>query len=58
MPPNPDANASAEPLNELQRDLIGAADAAVGPPNPAAVHNLRTVGDGVAYLQQKYPRRQ
>ena len=58
VPPNPDANAGAEPLNELQRDLIGAADAAVGPPNPAAVHNLQTVGDGVAYLQQKYPRRQ
>ncbi|MBV8295410.1 MAG: hypothetical protein JO085_01125 [Acidimicrobiia bacterium] len=58
VPPNPDANANAEPLNELQRALIGAADAAVGPPNPAAVDNLKTVGDGMAYLQHKYPRRQ
>lgn len=57
VPPNSDANANAEPLNELQRDIIGAADAAVGPPNPAAVNNLKTVGDGMAYLQQKYPRR-
>jgi phospholipase C len=50
-----DQNALAELLNELQRDLIGAADAHKGTPNPAAVDNLKTVGDGVAYLQQKFP---
>jgi len=51
------SNASIEPLNELQRDLIGAADAAIGPPDTNAVNNLKTVGDGMAYLQKKYPNR-
>jgi phospholipase C len=50
-----DTDALAELLNELQRDLIGAADAVRGTPNPTAVNNLKTVGDGVAYVRQKYP---
>src|SRR4029077_11294256 len=52
-----DQNALQELLNELQRDLIGAADAHKGTPNPAAIDNLHTLGDGAAYLQQKFPER-
>jgi phospholipase C len=49
----PGIDYAAEPLNELQRAFIGAADAAVGPPSPAAA-NAQTVGDAMAFLRQKY----
>jgi phospholipase C len=53
-PFTPSRDYAADPLNELQRGLIGLAQAAVGAASDATA-DFRTVGDGLAYLDRLFP---